>query len=76
VHVIAGDVLVQRHQVDFLLVVGAQADAGLLADDGHRRHMIFLGIVQAVEQVHRAGAGGHHADAWLAGELGMGAGHE
>jgi hypothetical protein len=38
--------------------------------------VIELGIVEAVEQVDRAGAGGGEADAGLAGELGVRAGHE
>ena len=37
---------------------------------------VELGVVQAVEQVQAAGAGGRQADAELAGELGVAARHE
>ena len=53
-------------QVDLLLVVAAEASAGLLADDRDDRLVVELGVVEAVEQVDRAGAGGRHADAELA----------
>jgi hypothetical protein len=35
-----------------------------------------MGVVHPGEQVRRAGTGGRHADADLAGELGVGRGHE
>jgi hypothetical protein len=76
VHVVAGDVLEQRDQVDLLLVVAAERRARLLADDRHHRLVVELGVVQAVEQVDGARAGGRQAHADLAGELGVRAGHE
>ena len=63
-------------EVDLLLVVAAEPGPRLLADDRHHRLVVELGVVEAVEQVDRAGARGGHADADLAGELGVGAGHE
>ncbi len=53
---VGGDVLEQGMQVDFLLVVAAKRRGGLLAHQGNHRHMVHLGIVQAVEQVDGAGA--------------------
>ena len=76
VHVLAGHVLEQRDQVDLLLIVAAERGALLLADDRDHRLMVELGVVEAVQEVDRAGARGRHADAGLAGELGVGAGHE
>jgi len=42
-----------------------------VADDGHDRHVVELGVVEAVEQVDGARAGGGHADPDPAGELGV-----
>jgi hypothetical protein len=67
--VLAGDVLEQRVQIDFLLVVGTQRHPLLLADDRHHRLMVELGVVQPVQQVHRAGARRGQAHANLAGHL-------
>jgi hypothetical protein len=66
---LAGDVLEQRRQVDLLLVVGAERRALLLADDRHDRLVVELGVIEPVEQMDGAGAGGRQADADLAGEL-------
>ena len=66
----------RRRQVDLLLVVAAEAGARLLADDRQHRLVVELGVVEAVEQVDRAGPRGGQADAELAGELGVGARHE
>ena len=75
-HVFGGDVLEQALQVDLLLVVAAERRARLLADDGDHRLVVRLRVVEPVEQVDRAGAGGRHAHADLAGELRVAAGHE
>ncbi len=75
-HVLARDVLEQHGQVDLLLVARAERDQLLLADDRDHGLVVELGVVETVEQVDRARAGGRHADADLAGELGVGAGHE
>ena len=75
-HELVGDVLEQALQIHLLLVVAAHRRARLLADDGHHRRVVRLGVVQAVEQVDRARAGGRHAHAHLPGELGMCTGHE
>ena len=68
-HVVAGDVLEQAEQVDFLLVGAAHRGAAGLADDRDDRHVVELRVVEAVEQVDRAGPGGGHADADPSGEL-------
>jgi len=44
--------------------------------DGEHGRAIELGVVQPVQQMDPAGAGGREADAELAGVLGIGAGHE
>jgi hypothetical protein len=75
-HVLRRHVLEQAVQVDLLLIVAAERAAGLLADDGHHRLMVRLCVVEPVQQVDGAGAGGCHAHAHLAGELGMAASHE
>ena len=55
-HVVAADVLEQAEQIDLLLVRAAHRRALGLADDGDHRHVVELGVVQPVEQVHRARA--------------------
>jgi hypothetical protein len=74
--VVAGDVLEQAEQVDLLLVVAAERRPFLLADDRDHGRVIEPGVVQAVQEVDRARAGGRHAHARLAGELGVRARHE
>ena len=69
--VLGGHVLVERAQVDLLLEVAAERHALLLADDGHDGRVVELRVVEPVEQVDGAGAGGRHADADLARELGV-----
>ena len=71
VDVFAGDVLEQRDQIDFLLIMAAQRDARLLPDNGHHRLMIHLRIVKPVQQMDGAGPGGGEADPEFAGELGV-----
>ena len=73
---LVGDVLEQRRQVDFLLVVAANPCARLLTDDRHHRLMVELCVIETVEQMDRAGTGGRHADPGFAGELGMRTRHE
>ena len=75
-HVLVRHVLEQREQVDLLLVVAAERRARLLADDRDDRLVVELGVVEAVQQVDRARARGREADADLAGELRVAAGHE
>ena len=74
--VLARHVLEQHLQVDLLLVVGAEGDRLLLADDRDHRLVVELGVVEPVEQMDRPGARGGHADADLAGQLGVRGGHE
>ena len=70
------DVLHQRGEVDFLLVMAAQRGARLLAHDRHHRLAVELGVVQSVQQMDGARPGGRQAHADLAGEPGVAAGHE
>ena len=64
--VLVRDVLEQRLQVDLLLVVAAERHARLLADDREHRLVVELRVVEAVQEVDRAGARGREADADLA----------
>jgi len=70
-HVLRGDVLEEALQVDLLLVLGAEDTRLLLTDYGHHRHVVELGVVETVEQVHRSGALGARDDAHPAGVLGL-----
>ncbi len=74
--IVGGDILEQRLQVDFLLVACADGGARLLANDSHDRYVIHLRVVQTVQQMDRPWTGGRIAKPDLAGELGMGGGHE
>ena len=74
--VIARDILEQRDQINFLLIAGAERGAGLLADNGDDGLVIHLRVIEAVEEVDRAWAGGRIAEPDLSGELRMRAGHE
>src|SRR6185312_11851206 len=69
-------VLEEDLEVDLLLVVGPDRMALLLADDGQHRLVVELGVVEAVDQMHGARARGGYAGPDLAGELGLGTGHE
>jgi hypothetical protein len=73
---VVADVLEHRQQIHLLLKLAAEGTAGLLADNGHHRHVIHLRIVEPGQQMQRAGPRGGHADANLASELGMRRGHE
>ena len=75
-HVLVRHVLEERGEIHLLLVVAAEAEPGLLADDRDDRLMVELRVVQTVEQVDRARPGGGEADADFTRELGMRAGHE
>ena len=70
------DVLEQRLQIHFLLIMRADRGARLLADDGDDRHVVHLRVVEPVQQMDRARTGGRVAEPDLAGELGMRRGHE
>jgi hypothetical protein len=70
------DVLDQRQQVDLLLVLAAQHALLLLAHQRDHRDAVELRVVEAGEQVHRAGTLGGEADADAAGVLRVRDGHE
>ena len=74
--VVGGHVHEQLVEVDVLLVVRADQVVEGVAGDGEDRLAVALGVVQAVEQVNAAGAGGGQADAEAAGVLGVAAGGE
>ena len=69
-------VLEQREQVDLLLVGAAHCRARRLADDRHHGHMVQLGVVQAVEQMHGSRARCRRAHTDLTGEFGVANGLE
>src|SRR3712207_8167858 len=48
----------------------------LLADDGHHGPVIEFGVVETVQEVDGAGAGGSHTHPHLVGELAVGGGRE
>jgi hypothetical protein len=75
-HVAVGQVHEHPVQVDLLLVAGAEHGRLLHAGDRQHRGVVQLGVVQAVEQVEAAGAGGGQADPDPAGRLGVAGGHE
>lgn len=72
----AGNVLEQAHQVQFLLVMPTQRVARLLAADCEDGHVVHACVIQAGDQVRRPRARRRDTHSQLAGELGMGAGHE
>ncbi len=76
VDVLVRDVLEERDEIDFLLVIAAERRARLLADDRDDRLVIHLRVVKSVEQMDRARPGRGQADADFARELGVRAGHE
>jgi hypothetical protein len=75
-HVLAGHIFEQIHQVNFLLVAAAQGGTGGLPGNGQHRLVIHLGVIQAIEEVDGAGSGGGHTDTQLAGKFGVARGHE
>ena len=48
-HVFMRNILEQGNKIDFLLVTAPHRGAFLLADNGHHRLMIELGVIQAIE---------------------------
>ena len=64
-HVFVRDVLEERDEIDLLLEVCPERGAGLLADDGDHRLVVRLRVVQAVDEMNRAGPGGGEAHAHL-----------
>ena len=73
---IRGDVLEQRLQIHFLLIMSADGGARLLTYNGDDGHVIHLRVVQAGQQVDRTRPGSGVAESDLAGELGVGRGHK
>jgi hypothetical protein len=76
VHKFVRDIFVQRDEIDFLLVLAAERRARLLSDDRDNRLMIHLRVIEAIQEMDRARAGGRETDADFSGELGMRARHE
>src|SRR6185437_10266350 len=74
--VLAGDVLEQRRQVDFLLILAANGSCGGLANDRKYWLMVHLRVVQPIEKMYRARPACCEAYTNCSGELGMRAGHE
>jgi hypothetical protein len=69
VDVVAGYILVQAQQIDFLLVGTAHCAAVGLTDDRHHRYPVEFGVVETVEQVDRARTGRGRAHSKPAAEL-------
>ncbi len=76
VHEFMCDILEQRNQVDFLLVIAADCRTLLLADDGDYRLVVHLGVVQAIQQMNGTRPRGRQAYADFTGKFGMRASHE
>ena len=74
--VLVRDVLEQRRQVHLLLVRAAERRRRLLSDDRDHGLVVELRVIQPVQEVNRARAGGREAHTDLARELRMRAGHE
>ncbi len=74
--VIAGYIHEELVELDVLLRKRAGNVLELHAGNRKHRLLVHLGVVQAVEQVDAAGAGGCKAHAQAAGELSIGAGHK
>jgi hypothetical protein len=70
------DVLEQRLQVHFLLIMSADGGARLLTYDSDDGHVIHLRVIQASQQVDRTRPRSGIAESDLTGELGVGRGHE
>jgi hypothetical protein len=63
-------------ELDVLLCVRRDKIVILQPGNGEHRRAIDLGVVEAVQKVNAAGAGGSQTDAESSGQLGVGAGHE
>jgi hypothetical protein len=63
-------------QVDFLLELAAHRGRRRLPGERQHGNVIVLRVVKPVQQMDRARPGGREADAELAGELRVRAGHE
>ena len=72
----AGDVLVHAAKIEFLLVVAAHGGARLLSGDRQHGHVVHTGVVESGDQMRRARSRCRQADAEMAREFGVGAGHE
>ena len=75
-HERAGHILEERRQVHFLLEMAALRHLRYLPDDGDDRLVVQPGIVEAVEQMDRAGSLRRQADTHLAREAGMAGRHQ
>ena len=71
-----GDVLEEREEIHFLLVTRADEVVVGLTRQGEHRRAVHLRVVEAVEQMNRAGPGGRKADAEPTGVFRVAAGHE
>ena len=56
--------------------MAAERGARLLPGDGEHRHVVHARVVQASQEMRRAGAGRRNAYAEFAGKFGMGGCHE
>src|SRR4051794_7770652 len=70
------DILVQRADVDLLLIRAPQGASVLLADERDHRLLVELGVVETVQEVDGTGSMRGDATADPARELGVPARHE
>jgi hypothetical protein len=74
--VVDADIGEQLVELDILLGMGVNQVVKLQAGDRQHRGTVELGVVESVEEMNPARPGGCKTDAELAGELGIGTGHE
>ncbi|SAL88412.1 hypothetical protein AWB68_08766 [Caballeronia choica] len=75
-HESPGDVLEHRNKIEFLLIVAAKRGARLLPGDREHRHVVHARVVQAGQEMRRAGTRSRNAHAEFAGKFGMRGCHE
>ena len=74
--IVGGDVAEDFHEVDILLVVGADEIVEGMAGDGEDGLAVALGVIQSVKQMQTARSGCRQTDAETPGKLGIAAGRE
>src|SRR5437868_14117334 len=73
---ILADLFKQVLEIDFLLITRPQSGSRLLTNELNHGNVIHFGVVQSVQEMDRAWAGGRVAKPDLAGKLRMRRGHE
>jgi hypothetical protein len=65
-----------NNEIELLLVLAAQCVSGLLANDGEYGLVVHQSVIEARDQMRRAGAGRRNTDTKTSGEFGIGGCHE